>query len=333
MSLLQKAIRRGQVRLAGQAAASLYRVVGPAIWRRLVVIVCEDVGVACEGALKFAVHAAERHARGRGARDEQAAVYLARKLASLPKDRTADHLVSIALHHPSVASTRLKLHRAATSVSASVLLDRSLPLPVRATTILMLATREVDGVRRFKSGGLGELIAVYRLTGMSTSLVEATERAARMTREPIAIFAPLIHATAFAAGPPPVRDVTTPATRVVNALPVFLADKHTAIGKAAIGRFVAESRQMQAVLAAFVPRTQWNIAAATAAFHADAASVARKVVWPGSDELERLGAEGDLFRDRVPLDGARPLIECVRANLDHLNDIRARLLLRRFSQR
>ncbi|MFO1116550.1 MAG: hypothetical protein U1E28_12755 [Beijerinckiaceae bacterium] len=62
-SLLQKSIRRGDVQLAGRGAISLYRLVGPAIWRRFVVIVFEDVGAGFEGALKFAVHAAERRSR------------------------------------------------------------------------------------------------------------------------------------------------------------------------------------------------------------------------------------------------------------------------------
>lgn len=329
-STMQKAIRRGDVRVAGQAAISLRRMVGPSIWRRLVIIAFEDVGASYEGALKFTVHAAER--RSRGACDERAIQYLARKLASLPKDRTADHLVSIALHHPSVATERLRLHRITTSERIAILLDAALPLPVRATAALMAATRDVDGAPRFDAKGFGEVITAYQDMGLPAGLVETTRRAGRLTRETIALFAPLIRQTALAGGRPQDRDQTTPATASVCGVPTYALDKHTALGKTAIRRFVAESRQMQAVLASFVPQSQWTIATATAAFHADAAPVAHRLIWSGSEELERLGAEADLYRDGVPLDGARPMIECVRSNLDHLNDIRARLLAGRLNR-
>lgn len=331
-SMLQKSIRRGDVELAGRAAVTLHRMVGSTIWRRFVVIALEDVGAGCEGALKFAAHVAERRSRCRGLRDERAVQYLARKLAGLPKDRTADHLVSVALHHPSVASTRLRLHRAPANDCIPILLGVTAPLAVRATAALMLSTRDVDSVRRFNSGGFGELIAAYRRVGTSTSLLKTTERAGRATRDAIAIFAPMIHEAAFANGRPEIQETATPPTHAVHGVPTYALDKHTALGKAAIGRFVAENRQMQAVLAAFVPRGQWTIAAATAAFHADAAPVTKKLVWLGSDELERLGAEADLFRDGVPRDGARPVIECVRANVDHLNEIRVRLLKSRLDR-
>ncbi len=44
-SLLQKSIRRGEVELARRAASTLHAFDRNAIWRRLIVIACEDVGV------------------------------------------------------------------------------------------------------------------------------------------------------------------------------------------------------------------------------------------------------------------------------------------------
>lgn len=45
-SALQKAVRRGEVVVALRAAAALHAQVGPAIWRALIIIALEDVGVA-----------------------------------------------------------------------------------------------------------------------------------------------------------------------------------------------------------------------------------------------------------------------------------------------
>ena len=45
-SLLQKAIRRGETALAQQAAAKLHGQRGNGIWRRLMTIAVEDIGIA-----------------------------------------------------------------------------------------------------------------------------------------------------------------------------------------------------------------------------------------------------------------------------------------------
>src|SRR3989304_9325576 len=45
-SLMQKAIRRGDVKLAQRAALSFHALRGSAIWRRLMIIAFEDVGLA-----------------------------------------------------------------------------------------------------------------------------------------------------------------------------------------------------------------------------------------------------------------------------------------------
>ncbi len=324
-SLLQKSIRRGDVELAGRAAAALYRLIGPTMWKRLAVIAFEDVGVGCEGALKFSIHSA----RGRSSRaaldDERAAIRFATKLAGLPKDRSADNLLGVAKHHPTLAGLRLRLHRASISEHMAMFDDPALSLAERATIAWLIATRDVNGQRRLYAAGLDALTECCRRLDVPPSLVATTNRAARMIRNEITILAPLIHLVAFAHRRPPIVDTPPPPSRVIDGLPAYTFDKHTATGKAAIQRFVVESEQMRACLAAFVRPRQWNAAAATAAFHADAAPVARRVDWPGAAALDVLGAESDLFRDGVPLEGARPLIACIEANLDHLDNIRARL--------
>lgn len=50
-SLLQKAIRRGDADLAERAAITLWRLRGAGIWRRLMVIGNEDIGIASVEAL------------------------------------------------------------------------------------------------------------------------------------------------------------------------------------------------------------------------------------------------------------------------------------------
>jgi hypothetical protein len=60
-----------------------------------------------------------------------------------------------------------------------------------------------------------------------------------------------------------------------------------------------------------------------AAFYADAAPLARKLAWPGCDDLEVLGVEADLFKVGVVPEGIEPVLSAFRANIQHLNEIRA----------
>jgi len=111
--------------------------------------------------------------------------------------------------------------------------------------------------------------------------------------------------------------------------PSYAFDKHTSIGKAAIGRLASENRAVRAALAAFVAAPKAHEAAAMAAFYADGAPVSLRCDWSGCTELKRLGIEADMGNAGAHFDGIRELLKAVRDNLDHLNALRADLLGRR----
>jgi hypothetical protein len=101
-SLLQKAIRRGDADLAERAAITLHRLRGNGIWRRYLVIAFEDVSIASVDALiktTAACTAPDWRASVDGG-DERVLCLLARLLAEAPKDRSPDHLISVAQSHP-----------------------------------------------------------------------------------------------------------------------------------------------------------------------------------------------------------------------------------------
>jgi hypothetical protein len=51
------------------------------------------------------------------------------------------------------------------------------------------------------------------------------------------------------------------------------------------------------------------------------------LIWPLSTRIESFGIESDLLSAGVAPEGHAPLIHAVRNNLDHLNDLGARLFL------
>lgn len=107
LSLLQKAIRRGQERQALRAAAYLYKLNYRMLWRRLVVIGWEDIGLGNPD-LCFTVTAAAGSKRWRedNGGDWAFAAYLTSAMCQSIKDRTTDDLMMVALHDPQYANER-----------------------------------------------------------------------------------------------------------------------------------------------------------------------------------------------------------------------------------
>jgi replication-associated recombination protein RarA len=99
-SLLQKSIRRSETEIAQRAALTFFKLKGTAIWRRLMVIALEDVGIGNLDAVTTTVAVASDSAwRKSHGGDLKLAVFLVGLLAEAPKDRSADYLCD-AKDHP-----------------------------------------------------------------------------------------------------------------------------------------------------------------------------------------------------------------------------------------
>ena len=77
----------------------------------------------------------------------------------------------------------------------------------------------------------------------------------------------------------------------------------------------------------YVPQKRWRDAAYCAAFYVDASPLSRRLVWDQSESLEAFGIERDLAVAGVASEGNQPLIQTMRDNLDHLNELRAATFL------
>ncbi len=325
-SLLQKAIRRSDLTLAGRAASTLFNQRGAGIWRRLMIIAFEDVGAgSLDTIVQTTLIASDTVWRKKVGHDVRLAVYLARLLAAAPKDRCADYLICAAKDHPELEAARELAGCALVEERLKIVADASKPLPVRATAAWYVSGIEWGNEKRVGKGDLPGLLATLRSLGVPSALVEATRIAATKTREPITIMVPLLWQAAFGEVPPTVVEVSPPPSPVVDGIPLYAFDKHTRIGKRAIHLFARSNDAVRSCLEDYVPEYRAQEAACVAAFYADAAPVRRALAWKQSSHLERLGTGNDLLRSGVAPGGIRPLLEAVRSNLDHLNEIRASL--------
>jgi hypothetical protein len=325
-SLLQKSIRRGEGDLAIRAALNLFRLRRSTIWRRFVVIAFEDVGAASVETLLTVVRAAiDPKWRASIGGDERVIPYIARLLATAPKDRSADHLICCSRSYEPFEEIRRMAGSLSLAGRLDLVADADQPLHARAIAAWYSSGVEWDNETRVGKGDLSGLTAVFHSTGVPKALALATKYAATYTREPITIMVPLIWLEAFKEAQPAIRDCPVPSSPVVRGVPLYALDKHTAVGKTAIHQFARENRAVRETLGEYVPDYRAPDAACMAAFYADAAPVLRRLDWSQSNALETIGIDNDLRSTKVSPDGVRPILEVVCANLEHLNEVRARL--------
>jgi hypothetical protein len=326
-SLLQKAIRRGDVDLAERAAFTLSRHRGQGIWRRLIAIAFEDVGVGSVDALIQTTAAGTSTAwRLRVGGDELSLRIVVRLLAEAPKDRSPDHLICAAHDHPTLEENRREIGAMSLAQRIEFVAETTSSLPMRAVAAWYASGVEWAKERRIGRGDLGALMSAFRDLGVPSDLVSASRIAAMRTREPIVVMTPLIWLASEKAGGHHVVDCPVPPVTLIGEVPAYALDKHTALGKAAIRRFARECPAVRNALAAHVPEYRANDAACMAAFYADATPVARRFDWDGSVALERLGTENDVLKVGVTREGVLPVLEVVRDNLEQLNAIRSPLV-------
>jgi hypothetical protein len=132
MSALQKAIRRGEDRLALRAAATLLHLSPERLWRRCGCIVAEDVGVGDLDTVAIVTAAlAGKKFRASLGGEWRVASYIVSRMVHAPKCRAADDLLMTAELHPTFAEARRELAAMSTRELLALMIGAE-PLPVRA---------------------------------------------------------------------------------------------------------------------------------------------------------------------------------------------------------
>ncbi|TPQ31537.1 hypothetical protein C2U70_23860 [Bradyrhizobium guangdongense] len=320
-SLLQKSIRRGEVETAQRAAMTFLRSRGPAIWRRFVLIAFEDVGIGSTECLEAAVRALNSNS-GAGARGNELLVSdLAQQLATAPKSRAAEHLITVAKYHHSLESDRVSPEQKFVAEVCSLVTSADCQPEMRALA-LWQASRKGPG----KAERITQLLAGCEDAGVPSALIEATRTAVRKVDDPIILMVPLAWLLAVR-GRQIVSGVLPPAV-LIGDIPSYALDKHTLAGRRAIRELVKCSTVLRACLTKYALRDCWNEAAYMAAFYTDAASLAKKLTWRGAGELESLAIEADLMRTGISPEGVQPVLQTLQKTLDHLDELRTEVYLR-----
>lgn len=325
-SLLQKAIRRGEVDYAVYAARTLHRQRGSGIWRRFLIIACEDVGIADLDLVRHVAMLGDRSLRQPFGPDEAIVADVAQRLAEAPKDRSSDYLICAAIEHPGYEQERETVAVLPIEDQIAIAVDSEQPIVRRAIACWYSSGVNGGGCRVLGSGDLPGLLRGFQRLGFAESLSGIIETAARKTNEPMVIMLPLLWALLQEdTRPPQIEEKRLPIDPCCRTIPAWVFDKHTGVGKRAIAWFIRENPAIDSVLSEYVADFRAREVLAMASFYADGIPVARRLMWSRSHELESLGLETDMLKTGCPRQGIEPILDAVRANLDHLNAIRCRL--------
>lgn len=325
-SALQKAIRRGDRDVAERAALTLYRLRGSATWRRLIVIACEDIGIASPDVVAATVEAACDPALRRRLGDVRLLLSLVRELVAAPKDRSADLLAGYVHHHPRLERARATMCNISLSRRIAIASDPSAIIYQRAIAAWSASGIEWNRERRVGQGDLPALLSTFGGLGVPSEWLHVVQLAARRTREPLTVMLPLLWLDLSRARGWIIR-CPLPATRKIAGLPLYALDKHTRLGRAALNQFARENTQVRRVLERYVPKRNALSAVQWGAFYTDAASLRERLLWARGQEIERIGIEADLLHAGIPPEGIGAIRDVIAGNLVHLNALRERLLV------
>lgn len=329
-SLLQKAIRRGEAGLASRAGLTLYRQRGPAVFKRLCMIAVEDIGLADISLIQDVVRiGTDKSLRSVLGSDAELIDDLCSRMASAPKDRSADYLICAATKLETALADRAELKNEPVSKLIGIATDENAIL-VRRAVAALLACGSAGDDQPVQPAHVAHLLDAFPVKPLP--LHDAVLRLIQVRAHPFCLMLPLIWSRWWhsGAGSDVVEDELPPA-EFVGDVPLYAYDFHTAAGKQAIARFACENDAVAATLRACVPERNWISVAEIAAFYADAAPVARRLEWSGGNLLPSMGLNADMVGAGCPIAGITPILESVRSNLDHLNAMRRLALGRRFA--
>ncbi|MEC5414395.1 hypothetical protein [Aurantimonas sp. C2-4-R8] len=327
-STVHKAIRRGDFETAERAILTLIRHRGTGVFRRLMVIAFEDIGIGAPDLLVTLTRlCTDARLRRQHGDTPTVARWMVRAMAAAPKERSSDYLICSAVHRPDWECHRETVGALSIRDRITVATDDDAPLALRATASWFASGVEAGTEKRIGGGDLIGLMTAYIDAGLPEATGLAIQAAARATREPIVLMLPpLLQELRRSRSEPTSRSVPVPPTLFVNGVPTYALDKHTRAGRQAIVTFARENQDVRSALERHVPEFRHRDAAYLAAFYTDAMPVTHRFEWDQVDELETLGRETDLLWAGIPATGMADILAAFQSNLDHLNEVRAGIL-------
>lgn len=289
MSLLQKAIRRGEQPLALRAAMTLLRDAPDKLWRRLCVTAFEDVGVAdFETVALVMAGLTGKVWRSKNGGDWPIASYLIHRMCQAPKCRAADDLAYVCERHPDYEQARLNM----TYMPIPELLDvttSGAPLPERALALwYAIGTHRCrSSVLRERKGEPHDVLDALCERGFPDSVAEPCRMGLTKSGEIMAPFTALLWPELQASERATVQDVM-PETEMIGGVPSWAFDMHTREGKAAIRRFLTQRCDTIRWIASHIPPAKRPHLTGHMLFRVEGGCLSQRMDWKVGTRLRHM---------------------------------------------
>jgi len=330
-SAMQKSIRRGDVETAKKMAEAIIHLEPRYFWRRVRVVMCEDIGCAhlpLVGAF-FAI-CGKTKARAKLADEITWAHWFAEQMAQSPKDRSADDLNLVAHADMFLAGKAVWVADMDLSKRAH-LAKRTNHVPLRTIALTSISGwmplhQSLTQGRQYEvAGNLKTFIQVASDTLGIPPLVQFIVRRAQGNGTPFHLTLPVVWH--LAQQDPHVRVQTAPVDRqFVGPWPAAAIDTHNRPGKRAIAHWWRRAPE----IADYIERESvpdWaNAAMGVAVFKAEGVARDQRLVFERAHEIERISTQNILSVEGHADSHVDHVFKLVRRNLDTLHDARATIL-------
>jgi hypothetical protein len=321
MSLLQKAIRRGEIELAQPAAATLMLIAPERLWRRCGAAAFEEIGVTDLQTVSLVTAAlAGKRYRATIGGEWKVASFIVDRMTKAHKCRAADDLLLTADSHTRYQGARVDLATKTTRDLIHIAAGDA-ALPVRA-----LAAWYAVGTSPRQTKGLsarrGEPAALFDglcEAGLPHTAVEIAREGFRKIGEPLCPFVALLCPLASSEAST-LQDDDMPPTIMVGEVPGWAYDVYTREGRQALQAFLQRDCGTARWVRNHVLAGQRVNFLGTVVFRVEGGLVRQRSGWPTGDELRRLV---DIECHGPSCSDATEILQLMRNDIGLLNEERS----------
>ncbi|MGY3332976.1 hypothetical protein ACVILI_005993 [Mesorhizobium sp. USDA 4775] len=308
-------------RLRRNTHATLLKADPTKLWRRLLGIVFEDVGLASVETIHLVITATSgktvRQQFGGG--EWAVASLLVKQMCEARKCRAADDLLIAISHHHELEALRDDLTRETVTEHLSRVEGRGALLGAS------LAALHGSGVRwngqvAGKATDAKAVFAALRSAGIDhDDIALLAEQGFRRTREALPVLLPLLTRALPSGDLPAADDDLPPVVIGRNGIPTYCLDSFSWEGKSALARFLRRDTASSRWLRRHVPAERRVAVLHGAIFRVDGGLVRQRIQWPCAATLRRLADHG---YHGMTLPDPAAFLDMVRADLSTLDEVR-----------
>jgi len=329
-SALQKAIRRGQVEMALKTAHAIHGFEPDYVWRRLCTVVMEEVGVAdidlCARYLWVATNKTWRNKNGGSL---QFLYMLVEQMCRSLKDRNSCDLPVIGQIDPAMEEHRKAAKDLTADQLAEVVADNDVPIENRALAAQALGCWDHPNFTKTHGGHV--YLEALKAAGIPDKVIEVAKMGRQKQYEWMPYGIPFVWQLAEKAKQEnsltwePDELTQLP---LVAGLPSEAFDRHNQEGNRSLAYFFKACEPVRETYIELLGPDKAKCLNALGAvlFRVEGHQVDRRLVYPGSKEIDRTARIGDLWYNGVIPEHQQKLMEVTAAHLDDLHKARVRVV-------